>query len=174
MNAPFGAPLDPVFIAFREGLANAFEDLIFDSKRLRWSPDHGKWFTYSIQGFILEDVGKPDTSLTFGVQMVRDRITTDTLYVPDQFARVQEAYAQDKKKWPALVWSVTGSGDWRNVIKRVPGNSPPPPPPAAPVLPKECLQRINDVRAYQANGFITAAQAQKMINQIVADCTGGA
>lgn len=176
-----GVPIDPLYVKFRDGLMKANDD-VRDALRWRWSPRHGDWFQYSVAEWILDDVAIPDTSPGSSFHLTQEdeervgRARADSFY-PDVFARVQQRYARYKDRWPGLVWSWHGGGDWRNSLQRA-TSAPMPPPAPGPgnpsrpePLPPECEKRIADVRAYAAKGYITAGQAEKMINEIVADCT---
>jgi hypothetical protein len=178
-------PIDPKFIKFADGLRRANDDTR-DTRRLRWSPQHGDWFTWSVDEWILDDVGMPDTppGSSFEIYMRRypsgeapdnvEEATAKTSF-GDIFTRVEAVYAKYASRWPGLVWTWHNGGDWRNAIKRsAPGESTDPVVVEPPIIdvPPECMKRINEVRAFIANGIITAAQGQKMINEIVGQCTG--
>jgi hypothetical protein len=61
MTFGFGEPVDPAYVAFRDGLNGAVGDP-GDRSRLRWSPRHEHWFRYSADEWVLDDIGLPDTS----------------------------------------------------------------------------------------------------------------
>ncbi len=89
--------------------------------------------------------------------------------VPDLFERLAKAYAA----WPHknvqnVVWGPWGDGDWRFAFLR--NGSPPPTGEKPKPVPEACRKRIEEVQAFEARGYITHAQAQKMINTIVEEC----
>jgi hypothetical protein len=171
-------PVDPVYAAFRDGVLKANDDLM-DVHRWRWSPKHKGWFTYSVKDWILDDVAAADTPAgSFDLIKNDDPMVEQaraTLWLPDVFANVQAAYARQQKRWPNLVWSWRGGGDWRNAMSRVKPDPAQPPggkdPGPVGRIPAECERRIADVRAFAASGHITAAQAQRLIAKIVEECT---
>jgi hypothetical protein len=176
LDNPLQEPLDPTYVAFRDGLLNAINDLA-DAHRWRWSPRKKAWAEYPASGWIMDEVGIADTPAGSGLDQLFNAGSPEvakaraSYWLPPVFKEVQGAYARHEHNWPDLVWSWRGGGDWRNATKR----------PDGPIkdggdrkLDPECEKRIEDVRSFQARGDITAAQAQKIIAKIVEDCTGTA
>jgi hypothetical protein len=177
----FGLPPDPVYIAFRDGVLKANDD-VTDRWRWRWSPSHKGWFTYSVQRWILDDVGVADTPAGTSFDLIKNdesavELARADTWLPEIFARVQTGYARNQARWPGLVWTWLGGGDWRNAMDRDDPGTPRRPdgshdePGRHTPLNRECQQRVADVRSWIANGTITAAQGQRMIAQIVEQCT---
>lgn len=171
-------PPDPVYVSFAEGLFKADDDFA-DQWRLRWSPSHKKWFTYPLKDWILENVGLPDTpppwNFRFGSEETDPLDFGVTMWLPDLFRKVQATFTANAARWSYLLWGLHGGGDWQNATPRPP--RPPKPPKPGPgkkiELSQECLKRVADVRAFEARGDISSAQAAKMIDQIVHECTVG-
>jgi hypothetical protein len=165
-------PPDPIYLAFAEGLFKADDDL-GDQWRWRWSPHHNRWFTYPITGWILESVGIPDTPLPFNFRFQSDEADPldfgVTIWLPDLFRKVQATFTANSARWPSLVWGLHGGGDWQNATERptLPPELPQPGAGKKVELSQECLKRVADVRAFEARGDISSAQAAKMIDQIV-------
>jgi hypothetical protein len=165
----FGAPTDAGYTAFRNGYLRALDD-ITDALRYRWSPAHKNWYTYSPVSWILDDVSVSDTP---GPQGYLSSNATD-LWLPDVYKRVTADYERYRARWPGLVWTWWGGGDWRVAIMRTgndrtgPGGTPGTRPPLNP----ECERRVNEVHEWLRRNVITAADAQRMIRDIVARCTG--
>lgn len=179
----YGEPTDPVYVAFRDGVIRANDD-VTDAWRWRWSPRHKGWFTYAVQKWILDDVGIADTSAGSSFDLIKnDDLAVEraraTGFLPVVFRDVQAAYARHTSRWPNLVWSWRGGGDWRNAMNRARPDYPDTDPETGsgpaddPIdrLTPECKQRIADVRAFAARGDITTAQAQRLIAKIVEECT---
>lgn len=174
----YGVPPDPIYLAFRDGVLRANDDLT-DAWRWRWSPRNNGWFTYAVAQWVLDDVAVADTSAGFAFDIIRDddpdvERARSASVLPDLFRRVQAAYSVHRARWPNLVWSLHGGGDWRNAMSRHGSPSGPTVDPdvdSASSLPLECKKRIADVRAYAARGDITSAQAQRLIAKIVEECT---
>jgi len=182
MNASFGEPPDPIYVAFRDGVLKANDDTT-DAFRWRWAPRHKGWFTYSVEKWILDDIGVADTPPGSSFDLIKDEDpkveqARASTWLPGLFREVQAAYGRHQARWPNLVWSWRGGGDWRNSLERRDPLDPNPRPDAEPDpgkdvihrLTPECKQRIADVRAFAARGDITAAQAQRLIAKIVEDC----
>jgi hypothetical protein len=181
MSASYGEPPDPVYVAFRDGVLKANDDTT-DASRWRWSPRHKGWFTYSVEKWILDDVAVADTPPGYSFDLIKDddpdveRARASSV-LPPLFREVQAAYGRHHARWPNLVWSWRGGGDWRNALARTDPLNPDPRPDAKPDpgdvidrLTPECKQRVADVRAFAKRGDITAAQAQRLIAKIVEDC----
>jgi hypothetical protein len=186
----FGPPADPVYLRFLDGLRVALTDSM-DQKRWRWRGFDQKWCTYSVADWVLEDVGLPDTGtgtavgsgwslegpdapdlpVLFGMKWHNWEV--NELSVPELFRRVARDYQLHAGRWPNAVWSPWGHGDWRNAFQRKPAATPvPAPAPGSIVLNAECQSRVREAREWARLGVITVAQAQNMIEQIVAQCTG--
>ena len=179
-QAPWALPTDPVYLRFRDGVVKANDDLI-DKWRWRWHPRSGNWYAYSVNEFILDDVGLADTTPGYGFDDIGqgdpdyERSRAD-FRLPDTFRRVQAAYETSKARWPHMVWTWRGGGDWRSAIRRTGTGAPGPAPTDTDWkkgLTPECVQRVQDVRRWEQLNVITAADAAKLIRQIVADCTVG-
>lgn len=187
MGTTFGPPTDPAYVRFLDGLKKAAADGL-DASRWRWRGADQHWYTYKVTEWVLEDVGLPDTSTRYAVTSGRGFEGPDApsgwggwevidFAVPDLFKSVSKMYSIIAPRWPAAVWSIWGHGDWRNAFRRnavPPPPAPPRPPDFTPQLNAECLRRVNEARQWAASGVITATQSQKIIAQIVAECTGTA
>jgi hypothetical protein len=181
-NSLLGEPTDPVYIAFRDGVMKANND-VTDAWRWRWSPKFKGWFTYSVDRWILDDVGVVDTPAGSSFHLINNadpnvEEARTTMFLPPVFRAVEGAYQQHQTRWPNLVWTWLGGGDWRNAMDRAdphqghptPDKTPPTDDPIDRLTP-ECKQRIADVRAFAARGDITTAQSQRLIARIVEECT---
>lgn len=178
----FGMPVDPTYVAFRDGVLQANDDVI-DKWRWRWNPSHKKWFTYAAADWILDDPSLPDTSPGTGFELIKnddpsvERARADS-WLPDVFARVQAAHQSNASKWPNLVWTWRNGGDWRSAVSRkvaqpsIPGGRGPSDDENGmdPLTP-ECVQRVKDVREWVRRGVITSVDGQRLIREIVAECT---
>lgn len=185
MNWGEAEPVDPVYVAFRDGILRADDD-VTDALRWRWSPRHRGWFTYPTAKWILDDVQVADTPAGYSFDLIKgDDLEGEKararMWVPPLFRAVQAAYARHSASKPGLVWTWRGGGDWRDAIQRppqpapVPDPDPDPPPNGDPYasLNAECKRRIDEVRAWAARGDVTSVQAQRMIAKIVEECTLG-
>lgn len=174
----FGAPPDPRYLSFKQGIKKANDDFA-DRWRWRWAPGHGAWLTYSADSWIMNDVGIADTTPGLGLDFGNDSRLDSDLWWPDLFARLDAVQRHYRARFPdttaggkgGLVWTWRYGGDWRVAIPHPNGGGHSDPPPNGHTLPPECLKRIEDVREYVRRGIITAAQGQRLINEIVADCT---
>jgi hypothetical protein len=182
----FGVPPDPGYVAFRDGLLKANNDVI-DKWRWRWSAKHAGWFTYAIDDWILDDVGLPDTAPGSSFDLIKNEdptvelARTDT-FLPDVYARVQEAHSRFEKRWPYIVWTWRYGGDWRSVMARPPYPVPPDIPDPGGVGPstgddwmthlnQECVERVEQAREWVRRGYITSVDGQRLIRAIVEECT---
>lgn len=172
-------PPDPRYLSFAKGLFKADEDLA-DQWRWRWSSLHSGWFTYSLKDWVLENVGVPDTPLPYSFRFGADEDDPSAfsvkMWLPDLFASVEAVYAANKGRWPGLVWALHGGGDWQNALGRPVGGPPGKggtEPGGDGGLSVECMKRVADVRAWEKRGDISSAQAARMIDQIVHECTVG-
>jgi hypothetical protein len=175
MPSSNSGPIDPSFIAFREGLAKAVKDSA-DRWGWRWHPRDNKWYVYSSTEWVLEDLGLPDTSPEEAVKK-KSTWPTPTYEVQSFFLerlweRLRKAANSYSSRHPGvnLVWSPWGDGDWRSAFKRTPG--------VPPVrrngdhvdvrLPARALEQVKEIEEWQRRGYISADQAQKMINEVIA------
>ena len=128
----FGVPPDPQYIAFRNGFMAANDDGT-DKQRLRWNPSHAKWFGYPPSRWVLDDPNLADTDPGTSIDLIRDddptveRARAD-MFLPEVFARVQEAHAKYVGRYPNLVWTWREGGSWRSASPRDPVNYPDPEP----------------------------------------------
>jgi hypothetical protein len=171
----FGAPTDPAYLSFLEGLKKVAADPKATS-RWRWHPRDGKWYTYDPTTYVIEDLGLVDTSPEMAFRQSwgfpDSTYQVVEMFVPELFERLKKAAAAHLARYPSanLIWSPWGGGDWRNAFER--GRQPhPPTDPHIPTLPPECVKRVNDVQEWERRGYITHDQAQLQINAIVAECT---
>lgn len=173
----FGVPTDPSYLAFRDGLLVANDDVI-DKFRWRWSAAHSKWYTYSIDAWILDDVAIPDTSAGSGFELIRndeadvEKARAD-LWLPDLFRRLVSDAAKYRDRWPNLVWTWRNGGDWRVAQSRSGAGTPDETGGGdwETGLTPECVKRVKDVREWIRRGVITAVDGQRLIREIVAECT---
>lgn len=181
----FGVPTDPTYIAFRDGLLKANDDVI-DKWRWRWSPTHAGWFTYAVADWILDDVGLADTAPGSSFELIKNddhavEMARADNFLPDVYARVIQAQSRYEGRWPNLVWTWRYGGDWRAVQPRPSGSSTYPGEPGGPGpatgdewmthLNQECVQRVEEVREWVRRGVITSVDGQRMIRAIVEECT---
>ena len=166
----FGVPTDPNYIAFRDGYLKADDD-ITDALRWRWAPAHKAWFKYPPNKWILDDVSLPDTAGPWSGFL---RPGSADLYLPDVYERVSADYRRYQARWPGLVWTWLGGGDWRVASSRTPGSSDEGDGDSDDdvIVTPECDRRVREVREWLRRGVITGADAQRMIHDIVATCTG--
>jgi len=165
-------PPDPAYLRFKDGIVKTRDD-IADRYRWRWSPKDTKWYTYSIKDWILEDVQVADTPVASMVNLWQEQWLD--LQLPRVFEALTSAYGRSRARWPTLVWTYLGGGDWRNVTSRRTGvpDRPPEQPPKKPApIPQECLDRMTSARKLAEDGYITSAQAQQIIRQIAEECVG--
>jgi hypothetical protein len=161
-------PVDPAYEALRDGILRARADMA-DLQRWRWSPGRGQWLSLPITDWMLENTQLPDTAQPESMYLAHGDPSLLDMYVPELFAAIRAAYDRYKSRWPDLVWSSHGGGDWQNLVRRTTGVPVPRPWPRPT---PECEPRIQEVHQYAATGVITSAQAQKLIDRIVADCVG--
>lgn len=177
---PLLPPTDPKYVAFLAGLKKIAEGEAAHAWD-RWDPGEGKWYRWDPADWVLEDVGLADTSVGPTLQDKSFRLgQPDWEYrdfgAPQLFRSVEAAYNRYKAFLPnlRLVWGPWGGGDWRSAWRRpskVPSPPPPPPPPPGSGLPKGCQERIAWVQDAERRGFVVHDVAQRMINEIVAECT---
>jgi len=175
----FGAPPDPAYMRFLEGLRALVRDPAGTSAS-RWHPADTKWYPYPVSDWLLEDLSIPDTAPGEALKEHLPYFAGSThswelqeFWVRDLFDRIQKVFARESPLHPRsnLVWSPSG-GRWRNAIRRTSSLPPPSQGPAPrPQLPAECVQRVEQVREWIRHGYITHDQGQTMINAIVDECT---
>lgn len=165
----FGVPPDPAYILFRDGLLIANND-VTDESRWRWSPGKKTWNDYRLVWWSLEDVGIPDTSPGTTFHLIRDddpaveRSRAD-LFLPDLFSRLSQHYARYGTSRPNIVWSWHDGGDWMDAKAIAPEKT------GSGGLTVECIQRVDNVRAWVRRGDMTAADGQRRIREIITECT---
>ena len=172
----YGDPVDPAYIAFKTGLEKAVSDA-GDRWRMRWNPQSKKWFGYPVAEWIFEDLNIPDTSPEGAVKKKatwpQPTYEVQRLYLNDLWDRLEKAARTHATQYPhlKLVWSPWGDGDWRNAVQRKSAPPPQPPPPRRPSLDPRVEEQITQIEAWRERGYISADQAQKMINAVLAAAT---
>jgi hypothetical protein len=161
----FGAPPDPAYTAFLDGLKR-FAALPVGKSVERWHPKDAHWYSYDPKDWGEEDLSAPKTppesGLTEGFSGFGQKWELHELQVPDLFARVQKAYAtlSSQHATANLVWTPAGGGEWRNAFKRPTKGSDGTPPIA--------ITLIAQVRQLEGTGDLTHAEAEARIKQIKA------
>lgn len=180
MALSFGAPTDPAYTRFLEGLRSVVADPV-GKRTWRWDGGDQKWYAYAPDKWGFEDFGAPDTppegAVTEHWNLPQSTWEVHDLWVPGLFDRLQKAFTKLSRSYPTanLVWSPWGGGDWRSAFKRA-GPLPKPPKPDEKSgkkvdLPQKALESIEQVKEYERRKIITHDQAQKMIASIVAEYT---
>lgn len=176
-ESPLSPPTDPDYLTFIAGLKK-----IADAESVhawdRWDPNDGKWYRWEPAEWVLEDVGLADTSVGLTLQDKSFGLGAPNweyldFGAPQLFRSVNAAYKTYKARMPnlRLVWGPWGGGDWRSAWQRPPGHPHPHPPSPPGTLAEGCRERIAWVRDSERRGYIVHDVAQRMINEIVAECT---
>jgi hypothetical protein len=170
----FGAPIDPAYTAFLDGLKRVAA-LPVGKSLDRWHPKDAHWYPYDPKLWGQEDLGAaptpPDDALRKKVAGIGDyEWDLQELQVPRLFADLKEAYAALSSQHPTanLVWTPVG-GEWRSAFEHAP-----PPPKSDPghddsKLPPDAQRQIADVREQERLGEITHVQAETSIKRIRAE-----
>ena len=136
-----------------------------------------KWFTYAAKDWVFEDLGIPDTSPEGAVKKKEVWPTpvyeVESLFLRALWERLEKAATSYRSQYPGLnlVWSPWGDGDWRSALRRWPEQGPAPGDKVHVRLPPRALEQIKEIKEWQRRGYISADQAQKMINEIIAGTT---
>ncbi|MGI5485032.1 hypothetical protein [Streptomyces lavendofoliae] len=173
---PFGAPTDPAYLRFSEGLTAhlAGSDT---PERWRWHPLDGKWYSYPLSKYMLIDIGMPSTRppTAFDLEYLGGlgwksvpRVPS-SFEVPQIFRSVASAYEGMRTRWPHAVWSAR-TGEWRTAKVGATSQVPPPPSTSAG-LPAQAVERIERVRAFERTGDISRDEAARLILAIVEEYT---
>jgi hypothetical protein len=167
----FGAPIDPAYTAFLDGLKKVAA-LPVGKSLDRWHPKDARWYPYDPKVWGEEDLNAaptpPDSALSEKIAGLGDyEWELHELQVPDLFARLKQEYAALSSQHPTanLVWTPVG-GAWRSAFKHAPA-----PPNGDPghddsKLPPEALRQIADVREQERRNEVTHEQAEASIKRI--------
>ncbi|QGZ52601.1 hypothetical protein GPZ77_33710 [Streptomyces sp. QHH-9511] len=173
---PFPPPPDPAYERFIAGLEVYLRGLD-TPERWRWHPPTGKWHTYPISNWILEDVGLGPTKspveykfqqLMSGWELVPQMPASFNL--PPLFEEVTQAYQKLKTQTANPVWSAR-TGEWRNAVERLSGVGGGPVRRGENTLPQAARDRIARVRDAERQGLISRDGADKLIVDIVDEYT---
>ncbi|MFG2133134.1 hypothetical protein ACGFNV_35890 [Streptomyces sp. NPDC048751] len=177
-KSPFAPPPDPAYERFTAGLEVHLRGLD-TPERWRWHPPTGKWYSYPISDWALEDVGLGPTKspVEYRFQQLSSGVwefvpqMPPSYNLPSLFAEVTQAYQKLKTRVTYPLWSAR-TGEWRNALQRPPGAG------GGPVhrrteatLPQPARDRIARVRDAERQGFISRDEAAKLIVDIVDEYT---
>ena len=168
---PIGAPTDPAYLRFLEGLSQVASSL--DSVR-RWHGRAQEWRFFDSAGWIIDEsnqIADTSPSLVLQEKWNPHRFEVLTLSVPELFTRIQAAQSQIISRYPKMehpVWTPLGGGDWRSAIQR---GGPSPGKVDEKKLPAEALRRIALVREFVAKEIITPQVGNEIIASIVREYT---
>ena len=168
----FGAPPDPAYAPFVEGLKRVASDVVANTDYY-WHPSTSKWYAYPHRDWILDDAGlapTTDSTAIGGTEFEeRDGKWVTVLRVNDfglggLLVKVREAYAKAHAAHPKanLVWHPAG-GYWRNAIKQKAAGGP------AADLPPEALKRIEEVNELVRDRIIDHATGEFRKLEIIAE-----
>jgi hypothetical protein len=167
----FGPPEHPHWRRFVDGMETYLTGA--DSPaRWRWHPKDGVWYSYPSVNFILDDVGIAPTETPAEFQWTPADKPQDAFYkyndwqLADAFRKIEAAYDGFKSRYEHAVWNPR-SGEWRAALRRTAAPQPTPPPPPPP--PESAKVRIAKIREAEARRLITRDDAQKLIDDILAE-----
>lgn len=169
--SPFGAPPDPAYTAFLDGLKRVNKQPVGKSLE-RWHPKDAHWYTYDPKVYGQEDVGAPNTppdgalsQKLAGGASFEYRWELHEFQVPDLFARVKKDYETLRSRNPKadLVWTPADGGEWRGAFKRPPQISDKGP------LSADAISLIAEVRDLERTGDLTHDEAEARIKKIKAE-----
>jgi hypothetical protein len=164
-----GAPTDPAYTAFLDGLKKVVA-LPVGKSLDRWHPKDAHWYTYDPKVYGQEDIGAPNTSPDGALSQEFSGMSEyswklNELEVPALFARLKKDYETLRSRNPRadLVWWPLDGGEWRSAFKHPPQSGG-----TGKELPPAAISLINEVRESERTGDFTHEEAEARIKKIKA------